>query len=279
MSLRTLDDRQREVSSVSGNPINPDGVTRKGVQGRPDVQHAFGRIKQFGLPVGLASWVENALGHPIDREHPDALAIQKALQILADIHAYRGVDRVEAVLGARRDGSLLSEQERQTLSAAGQQRRSEMLTEADLAVAYENEAGEIASAAFEILLARQSMPDFSDVEAETLRQLHTWQHTGKDRPELPDQIERDARKLVTTRMRGERGEIPRTRPVSHTDRRRMRTYYNPSFRQQLGRLYWETDRREVQRLVAELARQTKNRQVPVYSTGSGDAPPTEAMQR
>jgi hypothetical protein len=277
MSQRTLDDRQREVCAVAGNPINPEGVTRKGVQGRPDVQHAFARLKLFGLPVWLASWVENALGHPVDREHPDALAVQKALQILADHHTYMGVDRVEAVLEARRDGSLLSDEERQTLSPAGQRCRSEMLTETDLKVARENEAGEIASAAFEILLARQWTPSFSDLDAETLRQLHAW-HTGRNRPELPDQIEREARKLVTTRMRGERGEIPRTKPVSHTDRRRVRTYYNPSFRQQLGRLYWETDEREVKKLVAELARQTKNRKVLVYSTGPGDALATETPQ-
>ena len=67
-------------------------------------------------------------------------------------------------------------------------------------------------------------------------------------------------------MAGARGEIPRTKPVSRTDRSRMRTYYNPSFRTQLGRLGWETDEREVRKLIAELARQTKNRQVPVYST-------------
>jgi hypothetical protein len=210
--------------------------------------------------------VEDDLGRAVERHDPDALAIQKAFQILADYHDYLGVDRVETILKARGDGSLLSDMERKTLSAAGQRRRSELLTEVHLQVARENEAGEIASAAYEILIARQWMPNFTDLEAETLSKLHAWQRTGKNRPELHLEIERDARKLVSTRMRGARGEIPRTKPVSHTNRSRMRTYYGPSFRQQLGRLGTETDEREVKKLIAQLARQTKNRQVPVYST-------------
>jgi hypothetical protein len=179
-----------------------------------------------------------------------------------------GVDRVETVWEARRDGRLLSELERRTLSAAGQRRRSETLTDVHLQVARENEAGEIASASFEFLLARQWMPDFTDLEAEILDQLHDWQRTGKDRPELPDGVERATRHLVDHRMRAARGEVPRTKPVSHTVRKRMRTYYNPSFRKQLGRLDTETNEREVGKLLVELTRQRKRRVVPVYSTGT-----------
>jgi hypothetical protein len=267
------------VLTVAGNPINPDGVTRKGVYGRPDVQHVFAQIKAEGLPQWLQGEVERELGRAVERDDPDALAIQKALQILADYQDYMGVDRVEVILEARRDGSLLTDLDLRTLSVAGQRRKSEALTEVPLQVARENEAGEIASAAYEILMARQWMSDFTDLEAETLRQLHVWQHTGTNRPELPDSIERDARTLVMTRMRGARGEIPRTKMVSHTDRRRIRTYYGPSFRKQLGRLATETDEREVKKLIAELARQTKNRQVPVYSTGTDQAAATPARSR
>jgi hypothetical protein len=125
MSSRTLDDRESEVRTVAGNPINPRGITRKGVQGRPDVQDAFAQIRQDGLPLWLHSEVQHDLGHAVDRHQPHALAIQKALQILADYHDYLGVDRVEAFQEARRDGRLLSDLERQALSAAGQRRRSE----------------------------------------------------------------------------------------------------------------------------------------------------------
>ena len=177
-----------------------------------------------------------------------------------------GVDHVEAILEARRDGSLLSDLERKTLSPAGQRRRSEMLTEVQLQVARENEGTAIASAAYEILLVRQWMSDFTDLEAETLRAMHAWQRPGTPRPELPLDVEHEARKLVEHRRRAARGEIPRSKPISHSDRRRRRTYYGPSFRKQLGRLATETDEREVKKLIAELARQTKNRKVLVYST-------------
>ena len=261
-----MSDGRRRWRPIAGNPINPQGITRKGVQGRPDVQDAFDQIRQDGLPAWLHSKVEHDLDRAVDRRHLDALAIQKALQILADYEDYMGVDRVEAIHEARRDESLLSDLERQTLSVAGRRHRSEGLTATPLEVARENEANEIASTAYEILLARQWTPEFTGPDAETLRELQAWQRTGKNRPELPDRIERDARKLFTTRMRGARGEIPRTKPVSHSDRSRMRTYYHPSFRKQLGRLDWETDEREVKKLIAELARQAKNRLVPVYCT-------------
>jgi len=65
-------------------------------------------------------------------------------------------------------------------------------------------------------------------------------------------------------MRGIRGDP--TKRATHTDRSRLRTSYGPSFREQLGRLATETDEREVRKLVAELTRQAKKRQVPLYST-------------
>jgi hypothetical protein len=180
MSPRTLDDRETGVLAVAGNPINPTGITRKGVYGRPDVRHVFAEIKSQGLPQLLHREVEHDLGRAVDRHNPDALGIQKALQILADYEDYLGVDRVETILQARRDGSLLSDGERQALSAAGQRRRSETLTEAELQVARDNEAGEIADVGYEILMARQWRSDFTDLEAETLRKLHAWQRTGKN---------------------------------------------------------------------------------------------------
>src|SRR5262249_1545592 len=109
---------------IPANPINPDGVTRKGIQGRPDVQAVCAQIKSNGLPEWLHREVEHDLGHAVDQEHPDALAIQKALQIVADYDDYLGLDRVEAVQEAHRDGAFLSEHERRTLSAAGQKRLS-----------------------------------------------------------------------------------------------------------------------------------------------------------
>src|SRR5262245_44482011 len=128
MTLTSLEDRERGKGAVAGNPINLRRITRKGVYGRPDVQHDFAEIKREGLPQWLHDEVEHDLGRAVDRHDPDALGIQKALQILADYHDAMGVDHVEAILQARRDGSLLSDLERQTLSAAGQRRRSEMLT-------------------------------------------------------------------------------------------------------------------------------------------------------
>jgi hypothetical protein len=180
-----------------------------------------------------------------------------------------GVDRVQSVLDAYNGGRLLTTDEHESLPPAAQERLAQTRRKHLLQVARENEAGEIASATYEILLMRRSTPGFTEVDAETLQLLHTWQRTGMNRPELPDRIDREARRLVITRMRGARGEIPRTKPVSRADRSRMRTYYNPSFRKQLGRrLDTENDKQEVKKLIAELNRQVKNRQVPVYSTNS-----------
>jgi hypothetical protein len=142
---------------------------------------------------------------------------------------------------------------------SAQQRLATTRRNRGLAIAYQAEESEIAAATWEMLLARQSQPDFTNEEASSLRQLQRWKREGGPRPLLPERVEALGRRLVTQRMKGERGELPRTRRLSRTDRRRYRTGYAPSFSTQLGPgLLQETDPFKLQRLVHELRREARN---------------------
>ena len=55
-----------------------------------------------------------------------------------------------------------------------------------------------------------------------------------------------------------RGELPRSRRVSATDRHRVPTFETPSFTEQLGRLADDDREHEIAKLVRELRRQAKD---------------------
>ena len=262
------------ATTTPANPARPGNpafgkVTRTGVLNRPDVYEMFVRIELEGLhscaparPCGPLlrcerCAVQDELGLPVDASRPSAAAIACALRLEAELRDYLGADRAERILAIERDKWLTAGERsrlvprKQRLLVASRRRRP-------LAIAYEADQGEVASAAWEILLARQSLPDFTDEEARFLHSLHHWQRDGGPPPRLPPPIQALGQRLVTQRMKRERGELPRSRRVSRTDRHRYRTGYAPSFSTQLGRLRDESDPIEIKRLIRELRREARN---------------------
>jgi hypothetical protein len=248
--------------------------TREGVYGNRDVMAVFMRIELEGLtacskaqPSDSCTWrpffpcercmVEDALGKPVDHRWPDDVAIAHALRIEAEFRDYEAVDRVNEILAADREERLLTPVERE-LAPAEKWRRSAERRDQLLRIAETNARTELASIAFETLVALQWTPDFTATQAADLRALHRWHRVGGDLPALSKATTKQAK----SRMARRRGEAARTKPgeirVSSTDRRRVLSL-PPSFSTQLGRLRSEQDERELRSLVRQLRHQAKQR--------------------
>ena len=251
-----------------GNPTIGQ-MTRRGVLNRPDVYAELVRIEREGLqacsPEAACGplWrcescaVQDRLGTAVDAQKPSALAIAAALRREADLRDYLGADRAERIKTIP-DEQFLTTQERARLVPSKQQELASQRRNRELALAYQATENEIASAAWEVLVMNQSQAHFTDEEARSLQQLHRWQATGGPAPLLLKKVERLGRELATHRCKRERGEIPRSRRISRTDRRRIPTGATASFTSQLGRLYDEPDPFEIERLVRELRRQARD---------------------
>lgn len=275
MSRGSLTDRADQPNPRKSNLSA--SRTREGVYGNPDVMAVFMRIEVEGLTVCAKSdhadpcdgepffpcercLVEETLGRPVDDRRPDDLAIARALQIEAEFRDYEAVDRVNDIQAADLDDRLLTAIERESLSASEQfirsaERRDELLPSAEI-----NARTEIASAAFEILLlrrARRIMLDQEPSAEEDEMRLGLSRVAGL--PGLSPDVRTEAEALVAYRRRVAAGEIPRDRRVSKADRRRMPTYVNRPFGEQLGRLRTEQDEHEMRRLVRQLRHQAKQR--------------------
>ncbi len=272
--LDELDMPRASATSIPTNLARPGNpafgqITRRGVLNRPDVYEMLVRIELEGLhsctparPCGPL-WpcercaVQDELGLRVDASRPSAAAIACALRLEAELRDYLGADRYERIHAAS-DEQFLSQQEQTRLVPSKQQELASIRRYRELAIAHQAEESEIAAAAWESLVARQCLPDFTDEEASSLQALHQWQRDGGRPPSLPTRIEALGKRLVTQRMKRERGELPRSRRVSRTNRHRHRTGYAPSFATQLGRLRNETDPNEIKRLIRELRREARN---------------------
>ena len=248
--------------------------TREGVYGNPDVMAVFMRIESEGLTACSKTWaadactgeplfpcercmVEERLGTPVDSRWPDDLAIAHALQIEAEFRDYEAVDRAKDILAADLDGRLLTAEER-GLGAAERWRRSAERRDQLLPSAETNDRTELASVAFETLVALQWTSVFTATQAADLRALHHWHRAGGDPPTLSATTTKQAKRRMARRRR----EAARTKPgeirVSRIDRQRVLSL-TPSFSKQLGRLRNEQDPRELRNLIRQLRHQAKTR--------------------
>ena len=278
---------------IPANSINPTGVPR-GIA-RPDVYAVFVSIETHGLQACddcEANWlcregiwrcehrqVERRLGWPVDLRKPSDLAIAFALKIEGEHHADIGRDRAAELFEAGNAG-LLSPEDRNAL----------------LKVEYANRESELVSAAYEVTTGcnlwssippeaglrpdreRRWRGDLTDEEQIEKRKLEEARFnaglTAADRlryealtePQpieevrwdlIPREVQGGAEKLVEHRAKEARGELPRTRRISRTDRSRMRTYVNLPFTEQLGAIATETDPSKLEQAIRELRRQAK----------------------
>ncbi len=82
---------------------------------------------------------------------------------------------------------------------------------------------------------------------------------GRGMSDLSPDVRAEAEALVEYRRRSAAGQIPRDRRVFKANRRRVKTFVNPSFSKQLGRLRTEQGERELRSLVRQLRQQAKQR--------------------
>ena len=243
MAIRGFQDCGACGERIPVNPINPEGVTRKGALSRPYVYGLLERFDLEGFEDHEAEELSSLLGIPVDPEHPTDYQIGRALQLRAEFEDYCGLDKAELIGTAYAGGRLTAEEHDQLL--------------ADL---WLNQETERASAAHRILMGKTlGQRDFSPAEQECQRELRRWVAGCRDQPPpLPDPLARHAQHLLDTERQRWRGELPRARRRSKTDRRRMSTFEARSFRDQLGRLAVLTDPGEIAKAVAELRRQMKD---------------------
>jgi hypothetical protein len=244
MAIRGFQDSAGGGERIPVNPINPEGVTRKGVLSRPYVYGLLERFDLEGFEDHETEELSSLLGIPVDPEHPTDYQIGRALQLRAEFEDYCGIEDREAIIRADYEAGLISDAEH----------------DLRLRVLWENERNELASAAVRILVGKTlGQGDFSAGDEECLWELRRWQAGYREEtPHLPDLLARQAQHLLDTERRRWRGELPRTRRRSKTDRRRMSTFEVPSFRDQLGRLADLTNPEEIAKAVAELRRQMKD---------------------
>ena len=264
--------------------VNPNSRRRSGTT-RPTVLSAFARIEASGLqkcadcesdPLCKADkkpwqqplfWpcehaaVEHRLGRDVDADCPDDLAIGAALQIEGEHRAEVAADRESEIRAAHREGRLLSPDEKQRLTPRKQDEVSLQRHDDLLQHARALRKSEVANAAQTILMERQwgflrgeAEPGLTPAESQTLQALQA----GSGPSVLPDDLYRQAAKMVARRERRDRGELP-TSAQHKTSHGRLRypTFEERSFQKQLGRLAAERDENEIIRLVRELRRQAK----------------------
>jgi hypothetical protein len=253
---------------------------------RPDVYAELLRLDTRGLdacagdcaqhrPLPLCEHhqVEERLGYPVDPKRPPDLAIGHALRLIAEQYDYEGADRVTEIVTACEEGRI---------SPATRNRL--------LAVEHANNESSVRSAAFEVMVARSGYSridtiadrrwrsDLDEHERDQRRQLENARLngtlTGKDRdlylnltePQplepidwstLPPGLYDEAARLVETEKRRARGELPRTRRVSSSDRRRVSTFETPFFRTQLGAIATADAPTAIEREVRNLRRHAK----------------------
>lgn len=231
-----------QVSGIPVNPINPEGVTRKGALLRPSVYSMIARIDEEGFAIDEAEELSLDLGFPVRPKRPTDFQIGRALQLRAEFEDYCGIEDREAIIRADCEAGLISDAEH----------------DLRLSILWENKRNELALAALRILIGKTKW-DFSAGEEVCLRELRRWQAGNRESPPpLPNLLARQAQDVLAAERRRWRGELPRTRRRSKTDRSRMPTFEVPSFRVQLGRLADLTDAGEIAKAVAELRRQMKD---------------------
>jgi hypothetical protein len=231
--------------------------------------------KKLDWPLGRCEHheVEARLGHPVDPDDPSDLAIGIALRRVAEQREYEGADHEAAILEAGNAGQISPDTRNRLLR-----------------VGYENHEREVEAAAFEILTTRfgcssigktrdrRWRSDLSDEEQRERRRLvdvlvnsgfsaedrAAYVRLTEPQPvapvdwsQLPPGLYDEAERLVERRRRAARGELPRTRRMSPTDRRRIPTFETPSFRAQLGRIATATTPGELERAVRDLRRSAK----------------------
>ncbi len=222
---------------------------------------------------GGSHQVERELGYRIDPKSPTDLAIGHALRLIAEQYVYEGAERVTEIIEAHSEGRI---------SSATRTRL--------LAIEHTNHESAVRSAAVEILSSHygystiDATPDRrwrSNLNAREQRERRRLENaringglsdddytlclklTEPQPPEpidwstLPAGLYDDAERLVEARRRRIRGQLPRTRRISPSNRRRLPTFETPSFRAQLGAIATAKAPTAIERAVRDLRRNAK----------------------
>lgn len=236
--------------------------------------------------------LEDRLVRSVDHVHPDDGAIGAALQIAAEDQEYEGRDRIALIHRACKDGLISYKRRNLLLRIERWYLAQDVISAAvDIVHEYPQWAYLRREPGFRVSSERVWRDDLDVAEMAERRRLEEARYNGgltaedratyetltryqlPERPrlaDLPAELSRQAHARVRDRMPRARGEMPRSRPISRTNRSRMKTYETPSLSKQLGRLATEKDEREIRRLAAELRRQAK---------AHGDVPPQHDRRR
>jgi hypothetical protein len=217
--------------------------------------------------------VERRLGYAIDPAQPSDLAIGCALRLIAEQRDYEGVDHRAQIIEAANSGTISPGRCSWLLGLEDE------IYEADVeAAAFELLTTRVGSSTIGSTRDRRWRRDLDNDEQRERRRLEELRLNGGFTPadqelylrltepqplepvdwdNLPKGVRDEAERIVEKQRRRARGDLPRDRRISKTDRRRVKTYEVPSFREQIGQIGTTTTTADIERAVRDLRHNAK----------------------